>query len=72
MQADFPEEEQPMVIALTADVGNDIEKECREAGMVSYLSKPVRKAQLESLLSKCVYYKQHPLERRTLKWIDVL
>lgn len=61
-----------MVIALTADVGNDIENECREAGMISYLSKPVRKVQLERLLSKCVYYKQHPVERRTLKWIDVL
>jgi CheY-like chemotaxis protein len=70
MQADFPEMEQPMVVALTADVGNDIEKECREAGMISYLSKPVRKAQLERLLAKCGYYKHHSLERKKLKWID--
>nr|AML77081.1 putative LOV domain-containing protein [Interfilum paradoxum] len=72
IKADFPEERQPMVIALTADVGNDIENECREAGMIGYLSKPVRKSQLENLLRKCLYYKQHPAERRTLKWIDVL
>ncbi|GAQ84739.1 Putative histidine kinase containing cheY-homologous receiver domain [Klebsormidium nitens] len=72
IKADFPEERQPMIIALTADVGNDIEKECREAGMISYLSKPVRKAQLERLLSKCMYFKQHPAQRRTLKWIDGL
>nr|AML77083.1 putative LOV domain-containing protein [Interfilum paradoxum] len=70
IRADFPEDEQPLVVALTADVGNDIEKECREAGMISYLSKPVQKDQLQRLLAKCGYYKQHPLERKMLKWID--
>lgn len=59
-----------MVIALTADVGNDIEKECREAGMISYLSKPVQKGKLEKLLVKCGYYKQHRSERKMLKWIE--
>lgn len=67
----MPEDQQPMIIALTADVGNDIEKECQDTGMVGYLSKPVQKAQLEKMLSKCVYYKKHAKQRRTLKWIDV-
>ncbi|GAQ81462.1 Putative histidine kinase containing cheY-homologous receiver domain [Klebsormidium nitens] len=70
IKADISDEDQPMVIALTADVGNDIEKECREAGMISYLSKPVQKSKLEKLLAKCGYYKQHRSERKMLKWID--
>jgi CheY-like chemotaxis protein len=58
-----------LVVALTADVGPGIEQECREAGMVSYLSKPIQKQELERLFTKCVHLKSHPQERSALKWM---
>eukprot|EP00271_Cylindrocystis_brebissonii_P020043 TRINITY_DN645_c0_g1_i1.p1 TRINITY_DN645_c0_g1~~TRINITY_DN645_c0_g1_i1.p1 ORF type:complete len:1139 (-),score=211.04 TRINITY_DN645_c0_g1_i1:1780-5196(-) len=52
VRRDFPEDQQPIIAALTADVGAGIEKECESAGMNSYLSKPVRKNELDSLLKQ--------------------
>lgn len=40
------------IVAMTADVGEGIEAECRAAGMDDYLSKPVEREQLSRLLNK--------------------
>ncbi|GAQ79868.1 cell cycle sensor kinase and response regulator [Klebsormidium nitens] len=66
----YGEAERPIVVALTADVGPGIEQECRDAGMVSYLSKPIQKEELERLFAKCLHLKGHPQERMALKWLS--
>ncbi|MCK7543093.1 ATP-binding protein [Marinobacter bryozoorum] len=48
------EQHQIPIIALTADALPGTEKSCLEAGMNDYLSKPVRKEQLRSVLSRWV------------------
>nr|AML77099.1 putative LOV domain-containing protein [Klebsormidium subtile] len=72
VRALYPEERRPLVVALTADVGPDIQKECRESGMVSYLSKPIQKSVLEKLLSMCVHLKARPRGQAFVKWFDVI
>nr|AML79120.1 putative LOV domain-containing protein [Staurodesmus convergens] len=65
----FPEE-QPIVAALTADVGYGVEAECLEAGMNWYLSKPIRKEALEGLLEKCKALKRSGnLKAAHLGWL---
>ncbi len=40
----------PPVVALTANTGEEIQKKCLEAGMESFLSKPIRRKELQKLL----------------------
>jgi CheY-like chemotaxis protein len=42
------------IIALTADVSEDTEKACKEAGMNDYLTKPVRRDTLREVLSRWI------------------
>ncbi|CAI7907434.1 unnamed protein product [Closterium sp. NIES-54] len=58
LQRELPPEQQPVVAALTADVGSGIESECKAAGMNSYLSKPVSKPALQNFISRCLSWKQ--------------
>eukprot|EP00850_Spirogloea_muscicola_P011535 SM000072S21169 [mRNA] locus=s72:106091:114236:+ [translate_table: standard] len=72
LRVNFPVAEQPIVAALTADVGPGIEDECKEAGMNLYLSKPVRKAELEGVIAKvCTVKELEPEERARLAWLEV-
>eukprot|EP00850_Spirogloea_muscicola_P004334 SM000018S03699 [mRNA] locus=s18:814690:822872:- [translate_table: standard] len=72
LRVNFPVAEQPIVAALTADVGPGIEDECKEAGMNLYLSKPVRKAELEGVIAKVRKVKElEPEERARLAWLEV-
>ena len=48
----WPEEERPRIIALTADVTPDIQRQCYEAGMVDFLTKPLSKKALIAALQK--------------------
>ncbi|CAI5980988.1 unnamed protein product [Closterium sp. NIES-65] len=54
LRRELPPEQQPVVAALTADVGSGIESECKAAGMNSYLSKPVSKPALQNFISRCL------------------
>ncbi|CAI7807034.1 unnamed protein product [Closterium sp. NIES-53] len=58
LRRELPPEQQPVVAALTADVGSGIESECKAAGMNSYLSKPVSKPALQNFISRCLSWKQ--------------
>ncbi|MFO7817206.1 MAG: ATP-binding protein [Desulfovibrionales bacterium] len=42
----------PPIIALTADAQKEIVEECREAGMVDYITKPFEKETLQQVLAK--------------------
>ncbi len=46
----LPAERQPRIVALTASAMAGDEARCREAGMDSYLSKPVRVGDLKALI----------------------
>ena len=48
----WPEEKRPRIIALTADVTPDIQRQCYEAGMVDFLTKPLSKNALIAALQK--------------------
>nr|AML79123.1 putative LOV domain-containing protein [Cosmarium subtumidum] len=66
----FPDQ-QPIVAALTADVGYGVEAECMEAGMNWYLSKPIRKEALQTLLDKCAALKRcGNLKAAHLGWLE--
>ena len=48
----FPASELPKIIAFTAYVHTDVKKKCLAAGMDGYISKPVKKEELEAILMK--------------------
>lgn len=61
-----PASEQPKIVAFTAYDHPDVRKKCIEAGMNDYITKPVKKEELETILvkysgesaSKAVYVKR--------------
>jgi CheY-like chemotaxis protein len=55
----FPASERPKIIAFTAYVHPDVRKKCLVAGMDDYISKPVKKEELEAILMK---YSENLLE----------
>ncbi|GJP32188.1 hypothetical protein CLOM_g6894 [Closterium sp. NIES-68] len=69
LRRELPPEQQPVVAALTADVGSGIESECKAAGMNSYLSKPVSKPALQHFIVRCLSWKQKGAID-PLKWMD--
>jgi CheY-like chemotaxis protein len=52
IRSDLPPEEQPHIVALTASALVEDREACAEAGMEAFLTKPVRKAQLEDILRR--------------------
>ncbi|MGD0954785.1 MAG: response regulator [Methanotrichaceae archaeon] len=48
----FPASEWPKIVAFTAYVHPDVKKKCLAAGMDDYISKPVKKEELEAILMK--------------------
>ena len=70
LQQEIPYEQQPIIAALTADVGPGIEAECREAGMSCYLSKPVDKTKLQWLVTRCKEWKAEGSPRCGLEWFN--
>jgi len=50
LRSEYPTANQPYVVALTAAVMEQDRKQCRDAGMDAFLSKPVQKKELADLL----------------------
>ncbi len=50
---EYPEEERPWIIAMTANAMQGDREKCLDAGMNDYISKPVRREELLRALSKC-------------------
>ncbi|HEX7071262.1 MAG TPA: hypothetical protein VF190_10665, partial [Rhodothermales bacterium] len=46
----WPPDQRPAIVALTADVTIDMQTACRDAGMSAFLGKPVDRDQLASVL----------------------
>ena len=57
------EDKQPIIVAMTADVMVEKRKECEEAGMEAYISKPIRVEELIHSLKEC-YEKLKNVESR--------
>ncbi|KAL6079960.1 putative mitogen-activated protein kinase kinase kinase 11 at C-terminar half [Balamuthia mandrillaris] len=50
IQTEVPPEKRPYIVAVTADVVAGIQQKCKDAGMVGYISKPIEKRQVASIL----------------------
>jgi CheY-like chemotaxis protein len=50
--SELPPPRQPRIVAMTAGAMENDRRECVEAGMHDYLSKPIRKEELADLLAK--------------------
>lgn len=48
----IPASRRPFIVAMTADVTREKQKQCREVGMVGFISKPIDKNQLADVLAK--------------------
>ncbi|MFB6271802.1 MAG: response regulator [Salinibacter sp.] len=48
---EWPEDEQPYIVALTAAVTEEDRRRCREAGMDTFLSKPLQQDDLAEVLA---------------------
>ena len=51
--AQYPSQERPYIIAVTANAMQGDRERCLEAGMSDYVSKPIRREELINALSKC-------------------
>ncbi|MDF1665174.1 MAG: response regulator, partial [Planctomycetota bacterium] len=54
IRKDFPEDKQPKIIALTANVLPEQKMECRNAGMDDFVGKPLQIQELTKALLRCV------------------
>jgi CheY-like chemotaxis protein len=63
IRATRPADEQPHIIAVTANVAPDARQQCLQAGMDDYLSKPVSVADLRAALERAGAPRRPPLER---------
>ncbi|HYP46403.1 MAG TPA: response regulator [Propionibacteriaceae bacterium] len=52
IRSQLPAKQQPYIIAMTANALQEDEEECSAAGMESFLTKPVRVAELKSMLTR--------------------
>ncbi len=50
---DWPQDERPRIVAMTASAMESDRLECLEAGMDDYVSKPVTRAKLAETLESC-------------------
>ena len=53
IRAEIPEEKQPYIIAMSADILQSDRGKCLDAGMDDYISKPIRIWELIGTLNKC-------------------
>jgi CheY-like chemotaxis protein len=58
-----PADEQPHIIAVTANVAAEARQQCFQAGMDDYLSKPVSVSSLRAALERAVSPRRPPVER---------
>lgn len=63
IRADFPEDQQPVIIAMTAATQIEDERNCREAGMNSFLPKPIRANLLSKTLDSAEIRNALPVNR---------
>lgn len=59
----YPASELPKIVAFTAYDHPDVKKKCLVAGMNDYISKPVKKEELKTILMK---YSGEPAQRQFL------
>ncbi len=52
IHAQMPADRRPYIVAMTADVTREKQKQCRDIGMVAFVSKPIDKNQLSDVLVK--------------------
>ena len=62
IRAHFPQEQQPMIVAMTADALMETRQACLEAGMDGYISKPVDLDDLTRVLQDCQTRAHTPLD----------
>lgn len=63
IRADFPEDQQPVIIAMTAATQIEDERNCREAGMNGFLPKPIRANLLSKTLDSAEIRNALPVNR---------
>jgi len=60
----FPEGAGPVIVAMTANVMNDIQSRCLEAGMDDYISKPVKMAGIKQVIARHLSaYRGYPIKK---------
>ncbi|GGO07717.1 response regulator [Saccharibacillus kuerlensis] len=64
IRARLSRESGPVIVAMTANVMNDIQSRCREAGMDDYISKPVKMAGVKQVLARHMSaYSDYPTKK---------
>ena len=58
IMAEWPPEARPRIIAMTADVTQEQQQTCLEAGMDGFLTKPINREQLAGALEQCRLFRQ--------------
>lgn len=75
IREDIPTAQQPVIIALTADVTPHVPPLCQDAGMNGYMSKPVRKDTVSKALDEVNKWKERGRDEEELftklKWIQI-
>jgi|GEM_PF-1000259 len=66
IQAHFPKPQQPVIIAMTADVMGEVMADCTQAGMQGYIGKPVTLEALKTTLDNLTH-KTEKTDNRELK-----